>query len=183
MLSDQHLLCICADKSMGAIKDRAFTVIFKFSTAVLLSPSVRVLGPNMDSHETWLFSCWEKVRRCNVPILYFCFLLQLHSCPPFAVLFCSEGNGVVGVFIGEKLLSEINCYPYSKREIITKYWFLVLDMLKDHFVLLKEWMLYLDCGSQTVSHIPILIDNVFDNGIIVCQLLQESNKFHWKTQT
>lgn len=49
-------------------------------------------------------------------------------------------------------------------------------MLKDHFVLLKEWMLYLDCGSQTVSIIHILIDNVFDNGIIVCQLLQEFNK-------
>lgn len=44
-------------------------------------------------------------------------------------------------------------------------------------------MLYLDCGSQTVSPIHILIDNVFDNGIIVCQLLQESNKFHLKTQT
>lgn len=44
-------------------------------------------------------------------------------------------------------------------------------------------MLYLDCGSQTVSHVPILIDNVFDNGIIVCKLLQESNKFHLKTQT
>lgn len=37
-------------------------------------------------------------------------------------------------------------------------------------------MLYLDWGSQTVSFIHILIDNVFENGSIVCQLLQEFNK-------
>lgn len=118
MFAGQQLLCVYADKSLGVMKSQALTVTFKFSTAVLLSPSVWCLGHDMDSPGTCLSSCGEKVGHHNGSILYFCFLPQHRSCPPFTFLLCNEGNSAVVIFISEKLLSEIKYCPYFKTEII-----------------------------------------------------------------